>query len=138
MTQEMQSTNGVRSVRTSAAPAAIGPYSQATVANGLIFVSGQLPVAPGTSELCSDEIAGQTQQCLRNVGAILTAAGASLDDVVKTTVLLTDLTSFDVVNAVYAGFFDGGVPPARATYQVGRLPKDALIEIEAMAMCRDL
>lgn len=126
--------NTIRALRSESAPSAIGPYSQATVADGFIFVSGQLPLQPGSTDLCSDDIARQTQQCLRNIAAILTEAGATLDDVVKTTVLLTDLGSFDIVNAVYADVFTGPVPPARATYQVARLPRDAKIEIEAIGV----
>lgn len=137
-TQKVNVNHMIRAVRTQAAPTAIGPYSQATIANGLIFVSGQLPIRPETTELCSDDIAEQTRQCLRNIDAILTESGASMHSIVKTTVLLTDLAQFDIVNAVYATFFDGGAPPARATYQVARLPRDAQIEIEAVGLCQDI
>ncbi|MGW0163059.1 Rid family detoxifying hydrolase [Mycobacterium sp. NPDC003323] len=126
----------IRTISTSSAPAAIGPYSQATIAHGFIFVSGQLPIRPGAAELCSDDIAEQTHQCLCNIDEILLDAGSSMRDILKTTVLVTDLAKFDAVNAVYATFFDGAAPPARATYEVARLPKDAQIEIEAVGLCR--
>lgn len=114
------------------APAAIGPYAQGVSAAGLIFVSGQLPIDPATGELCTCSMAEQTRQCLRNVSAILAAGGATLADVVKTTIFLKDLGDFAEVNDAYAEFFPENAP-ARACVQVARLPKDGRIEIEAIA-----
>lgn len=114
------------------APAAIGPYAQGVSAAGLIFVSGQLPIDPATGELCTGSMAEQTRQCLRNVSAILAAGGATLADVVKTTIFLKDLGDFAEVNDAYAEFFPENAP-ARACVQVARLPKDGRIEIEAIA-----
>jgi 2-iminobutanoate/2-iminopropanoate deaminase len=116
-----------------AAPAAIGPYSQAVRVGDLVFVSGQLPLDPAGGELAGD-IRAQSERSIANVAAILQAAGSSLEDVVKTTVLLVDINDFAVVNEVYAAAFDGPVPPARATYQVAALPRGALVEIEATAV----
>ncbi|MGC4932094.1 Rid family detoxifying hydrolase [Gordonia sp. DT30] len=125
--------NEVSSVATADAPAAIGPYSQGVSAGRLVFVSGQLPIDPATGQIPGD-IEAQAAQSIRNIAAVLTAAGGTLHDVVKTTVLMADLAQFDVVNMVYGTFFDGPVLPARATYQVARLPKDAAVEIEAIAV----
>ena len=119
-------------VLTDKAPAPVGPYSQAIVAGGLVFVAGQLPIDPATGEMPED-IAGQTRLVLRNVQAVLEAAGVALADVVKTTVFLNDLGQFGAMNAVYATFFTAD-PPARACVEVSRLPKGALVEIEAIAV----
>jgi len=119
-------------ISTKHAPAAIGPYSQATKAAGLIFVSGQIPIDPATGAVVEGGIEAQTERALKNIEAILHAAGAKIEDVVKTTVYLADLSDFAAMNEVYARFFSAGAP-ARATVQVARLPKDALIEIEAVA-----
>lgn len=120
-----------KEIATELAPAAIGPYSQAVQAGNLIFVSGQLPVNPLTGEMPSD-IKEQTQQSLANMKAILEAAGASLDNVVKTTVFLADMSLFAPMNEVYASYF--GKPfPARCAFAVKELPKQALVEIEAIA-----
>ncbi|PKK81515.1 MAG: reactive intermediate/imine deaminase [Thermoplasmata archaeon HGW-Thermoplasmata-2] len=119
-------------VKTENAPAAIGPYSQAVKANGFIFVSGQLPINPATGQLAAGTIEEQTEQALRNVQAILEAAGAGMENIVKTTIFLRDMNDFARVNETYAQFFKG-CPPARSTVQVARLPKDAAIEIEMTA-----
>ncbi len=118
-------------IATNEAPAAICPYSQAVEAAGLVFVSGQLPVDPATGAMPAD-IAGQTQAALKNVGAILRAAGLAPESVLKTTVFMTDLGQFAKMNEVYAAFFSKN-PPARATVEVKALPKGALVEIEAVA-----
>lgn len=123
----------MRRIETAEAPAAIGPYSQAVAAAGtIIFISGQLGLDPQTSELVAG-IEAQTKQALRNLGEILSAAGASRQNVVKTTVFLQNMDDFAAMNAVYAEWF-GEARPARSTVQVARLPKGALIEIEATAV----
>lgn len=120
-------------VQTAAAPQAIGPYSQAICANGLVFASGQIPIDPATGQFVSGGIAEQTEQALRNLGAVLEAAGSGLDRVVKTTVFLLDMDEFTAMNEVYGRFF-ATEPPARATVQAARLPRDARVEIEAIAL----
>ncbi|MBI3649860.1 MAG: RidA family protein [Acidobacteria bacterium] len=120
-------------VQTDNAPKAIGPYSQAIIANGMVFASGQVPLDPATGELISGTIAAQTERVLENLKAVLEAAGTSLEKVVKTTVFLADLTDFAEMNASYAKFF-GAAPPARSTVEVSRLPKDARIEIDLIAL----
>ena len=122
---------GLSAVTAADAPAAIGPYSQAIAVNGLLFVSGQLPIDPATGEFNSDDAVEQAGQCLENLAAIAAAAGTSLANTVKTTVLLTDLGKFAEINAVYAGFFSKPYP-ARACYEVSALPKGAKVEIEAV------
>lgn len=119
-------------IATSDAPKAVGPYSQAIEANGTLYVSGQIPVNPadGTVPECIEE---QSRQALRNVGAILSAAGMTYSDVVKTTVLLADIADFAAMNAVYAEFFTGD-KPARACFQVAALPMGVKVEIEAVAV----
>ena len=119
-------------ISTANAPAAIGPYSQAVRAGNLIFVSGQIPIDAGTGQLVRGDIGTQTQQVLENLAAILEAAGSSMAKVVKTTVYLRDLGEFGRMNETYAKFF-GENPPARATVQVARLPRDAAIEIDLVA-----
>ncbi len=119
-------------VHTPQAPQAIGPYSQAIVCNGWIFVSGQLGLDPTTGELVGPDVAAQTHQVLRNLKAILEAAGSGLERVVKTTIYLADMQDFKTVNAVYAEYFKEA-PPARATVQVAALPRGGLVEIEAIA-----
>lgn len=114
------------------APAAIGPYSQAVQAGSMLFVSGQIPVDPATGNFAGEDIVTQTKQSLTNVKNILEAAGYSLNDVVKTTVLLADIADFAAMNAVYAEFFSEN-KPARACFAVRDLPKAALVEIEAIA-----
>ena len=120
-----------QTIATDKAPAAIGPYSQAVNLNGTLYISGQIPVNPQTGSM-PDGIEAQTRQSLQNIGAILEAAGLSFNDVVKTTVLLADMTHFAAMNAVYAEFFTQD-KPARACFQVAALPKGALVEIEATA-----
>jgi len=119
-------------VLTRNAPAPVGPYSQAIRAGGMVFVAGQIPLDPTTGRM-PEGIAEQTRLVLRNVQAVLQAAGASLADVVKTTVFLKDLGEFAAMNEVYATFFPDD-PPARATVEVARLPRDARVEIEAIAV----
>ena len=114
------------------APAAIGPYSQAVQAGNMLFVSGQIPVDPATGAFAGEDIVTQTKQSLTNVKNILEAAGYSLNDVVKTTVLLADIADFASMNAVYAEFFSEN-KPARACFAVKDLPRGALVEIEAIA-----
>lgn len=123
-----------KAVATNNAPAAIGPYSQGVKASGeIIFVSGQLPIDPATGNFASDDIKGQTEQSLKNVGAILKEAGYDYSDVVKTTVLLANISDFAPMNEVYAKFFEGECP-ARAAFAVRDIPKGALVEIEAVAV----
>jgi 2-iminobutanoate/2-iminopropanoate deaminase len=120
-------------VRTENAPQAIGPYSQAIVANGFVFVSGQIPIVPATGELNTGAIEDQTRQVLKNLGAVLEAAGSSYDQVAKATVFLQDMNDFSRMNQVYAEFFKPPFP-ARAAVQVARLPRDVKVEIEAVAL----
>jgi len=119
-------------ISTAAAPAAIGPYSQAIRTGNLLFVSGQIPLDPATGQLREGDIRVQTRQVFKNLAAILEAAGSGFARVVKTTVYLRDLGEFAAMNEVYAEFF-GDQPPARATVQVARLPRDAAVEIEVVA-----
>ena len=120
-------------IATDRAPKAIGPYSQAVRAGNLVFASGQIPINPATGEFVTGGIAEQTEQVLRNLRAVFEAAGLNLNQVVKTTVFLLDMDDFTVMNEVYARFF-GQQPPARATVQAARLPRDARVEIEAIAI----
>ena len=119
-------------IHTANAPAAIGPYSQAIAAGNTIYVSGQIPIDPATGVFAGEDIATQTRQSLTNVSNILAAAGYTLNDVVKTTVLLADIADFATMNAVYAEFFTEN-KPARACFAVKDLPRGALVEIEAIA-----
>lgn len=121
-------------IATAKAPSAIGPYSQGIAASGkMVFVSGQIPIDPATGTFAADDIKGQTEQSLKNVGAILAEAGFGYEDVVKTTVLLADIADFGPMNEVYAKYFTGDCP-ARAAFAVKDLPKGALVEIEAIAV----
>ncbi|HEV8593311.1 MAG TPA: RidA family protein [Pyrinomonadaceae bacterium] len=120
-------------ISTEKAPGAIGPYSQAIKANGNVFVSGQIPIDPATGQFVSDDIAEQTEQVLKNLSAVLEAAGTSLASVVKTTVFLADMDDFGAMNEVYGKYFDSN-KPARATVQAARLPRDAKVEIECIAV----
>ena len=121
-------------IATVKAPSAIGPYSQGIAASGkMVFVSGQIPIDPATGAFAADDIKGQTEQSLKNVGAILAEAGFGYEDVVKTTVLLADIADFGPMNEVYAKYFTGDCP-ARAAFAVKDLPKGALVEIEAIAV----
>lgn len=119
-------------ISTNKAPKAIGPYSQATEANGIVFVSGQIPLNPSTGEVIAGGINEQTKQVLDNVMAVLEAAGCNASNVLKTTCYLKSMNDFQAMNAVYASYFIEN-QPARAAVEVARLPKDVLIEIEAVA-----
>jgi 2-iminobutanoate/2-iminopropanoate deaminase len=120
-------------IATERAPQAIGPYSQAIVANGFVFASGQIPIDPATGQFVEGGIVEQTEQVLRNVSNLLEAAGTGLARVVKTTVFLADMNDFAAMNETYARFF-GENPPARSTVQAARLPRDARVEIEVVAL----
>jgi 2-iminobutanoate/2-iminopropanoate deaminase len=120
-------------IETKNAPSPIGPYSQAIRANGMLFVSGQIPLDPATGKTIEGDIAAQTRQVMNNLAAILSAAGSGLNQVVKTTVFLANLDDFPSFNQVY-GEFLGNVRPARATVQVSRLPKEVLIQVDAIAL----
>lgn len=120
-------------IATSKAPGAIGPYSQAIMAGNLIYTSGQLPIDPETGEMVGNDIVLQTRMSLKNVKVILEEAGSSMDKIVKTTVYLSDMANFGKMNEVYKEFFSGDYP-ARSAFQVARLPKDALVEIEVVAI----
>ncbi|HEV7843334.1 MAG TPA: RidA family protein [Pyrinomonadaceae bacterium] len=120
-------------IKTEGAPAAIGPYSQAVRAGGFIFASGQIPFDPQTGAMVEGGIREQTEQVMRNLSAVLEAAGAGLDAVVKTTVFLADMNDFAAMNEVYGRYFKEN-PPARATVQAARLPRDARVEIEVIAL----
>lgn len=122
----------MKQVQTDKAPRAIGPYSQAIVAGGLVFCSGQVPLHPETGEMVGTDITEQTEQSLKNLFAVLEAAGVGPDRVVKTTVLLSDMADFADMNVVYERMF-GNHKPARAAFAVKTLPKNALVEIEAVA-----
>lgn len=120
-------------IHTNNAPAAIGPYSQAIAAGNTIYVSGQLPIDPATGTFAGSDIAAQTRQSLKNLKSILNAAGADMCDVVKTTVFLANIADFAAMNEVYAEFFTAPYP-ARAAFEVACLPKNALVEIECVAV----
>ena len=122
-----------KQINTAAAPAAIGPYSQAIEANGIVFVSGQLPIDPATGAFAEGGIKELTRQSLTNMKAILAEAGLTMANVVKTTVFLADMADFAEMNEVYASFFEG-VCPARSAVAVKTLPKNALVEIECIAV----
>ena len=123
----------IEAIETERAPQAIGPYSQAVRANGLLFLSGQIPLDPATMEVVGGGIEAQTRQVLANLRAVLEAAGSGLDQVVRTTIFLSDLGDFATVNAIYAETF-GATRPARSTIQAARLPRDVQIEIDAIAL----
>ena len=120
-------------ISTPAAPVAIGPYSQAVQAGNFLFASGQIAIDPATGELVTKGVAAQTQRVMENLRAVLAAAGANFSSVVKTTIYLADMGDFAQVNEVYAGYFEQA-PPARATVEVARLPKDVAVEIDAIAV----
>lgn len=124
-----------KEVKTDKAPKAIGPYSQAIVANGFVFASGQIALDPATGELNQGSLEDQARQVLKNLAAVLEAAGSSMDDVVKANVYLQDMNDFNRMNAVYAEFFKSPYP-ARAAVQVARLPRDVKIEIEVVAVLK--
>jgi len=121
-----------RIIATTDAPAAIGPYSQAVEANGMLFVSGQIPMDPRTGEIVTGDISVQTERVIQNLAAILNAAGYTLKDVVKTTCYLSSMNDFQQFNEVYARYFTQ--KPARATVEVSRLPRDVKVEVEAVAV----
>jgi 2-iminobutanoate/2-iminopropanoate deaminase len=121
-------------VRTERAPQAIGPYSQAVRAAGFVFASGQIPIDPATGQFVPGGVAEQTEQVLRNLSAVLEAAGTNLESVIKTTVFLADMNDFAAMNEVYGRYFKEDAP-ARATVEAARLPRDARVEIEAIALC---
>ena len=120
-------------INTEYAPAAIGPYSQGVELGNLVFVSGQLPIDPATGAFASDDIQGQTRQSLTNLSKILEEAGLTLGHVLKTTVFIQHMDDFAKMNEIYAEFFNGDVLPARSAVEVAKLPKGALVEIEAIA-----
>lgn len=120
-------------IATNDGPKAIGPYSQAIKANGLVFLSGQIPLDPVTQQLVAGDVAAQTERVLQNITGILDAAGSSLAQVVKTTVFLKSMNDFAAMNEVYARHFTAD-PPARSTVEVARLPKDVLVEIDVIAL----
>lgn len=120
-------------IRSDAAPLPIGPYSQAIRAGGLLFLAGQIPLDPATGQMAAGDIKAQARRVLQNLAAVLEAAGSSMDRVVKTTVFLKDMNDFGAMNEEYASFFKE-LPPARSTVQVARLPRDALVEIECIAL----
>jgi 2-iminobutanoate/2-iminopropanoate deaminase len=123
----------IQKVETKNAPAAVGPYSQGTHVNGFIFVSGQLPVDPGTGQMVTRDIKTQTARVIDNIEAILQEAGSSLNRVVRCDVFLTDMNEFKAMNEVYASKFPGDIKPARQAFQVVRLPLDAMIEVSCIA-----
>lgn len=129
----MQTTK--KAILTKKAPEPIGPYSQAIQANGFVFCSGQIPLDPSTGQVPVTDIEGQTRRVLDNLKMVLEAAGCTLGDVVKTTIFLKSMSDFPKVNQVYAGYFKE-VPPARSTVEVARLPRDVLVEIEAIAVAK--
>ena len=120
-------------VATEQAPKALGPYSQAISANGFIFCSGQVAIDPATNNVIQGDVAAQTERVLKNLKAVVEAAGSSLDKVVKTTVFLKNMGDFAAMNEVYGRFFSAK-PPARSTVEVARLPKDVLVEIDVIAI----
>jgi len=121
-------------ISTMEGPSAIGPYSQAIVAGELVFVSGQIPIDPARGAVIEGNIEAQTDRVMRNLGAILQAAGSSLERVVKTTVYLADMDDFEAMNRTYGKYFTEGDPPARATVQAARLPRGVAVEIDAIAV----
>lgn len=122
-------------IQTSSAPAAIGPYSQAVEMSGLVFVSGQIPLDPETGEIVSASVEEQAHRAILNMIGVLDAAGATIDDVMKTTIFIKDMNDFPIINSVYSRYFLHN-HPARACVEVSRLPKDSLVEIEAIACKR--
>jgi 2-iminobutanoate/2-iminopropanoate deaminase len=127
---------GKKIVQTDKAPGAVGPYSQAVIANGFVYTAGQIPLIPGTKNLAEGDIQVQTRQVLENLKAVLAGAGTSLDNAVKTTVFLSDMDNFARMNEVYGEYFPEN-PPARSTVEVARLPLNVLVEIEVVAVLGD-
>jgi 2-iminobutanoate/2-iminopropanoate deaminase len=122
-------------ISTRDAPQAIGPYSQAIRANGLVFVSGQVAIDPAAQQVIEGDVAAQTERVMKNLAAILKAAGSGLENVVRSTVFLKNMNDFAVMNGVYGKYFNSA-PPARATVEVSRLPKDVLVEIDVIALAK--
>lgn len=122
-------------ISTDKAPAAIGPYSQAVEVNGLLFTSGMIPINPATNQLVEGDITVQAKQAIENLKNLLEASGASCDDVIKTTVFIKNMDDFGTVNEIYKSFFEKDCP-ARSCVEIARLPKDVLIEIEAIAVVK--
>lgn len=120
-------------IKTNQAPAAIGPYNQGIVANGFLFTAGQIALDPQTAQIVGDDIETQTRQVLTNLRAVIEAADATLQDVVKTIIFLSDMNNFAAMNAIYGEFFTENVP-ARSAIEVARLPKDVLVEVEAIVL----
>jgi len=134
---EIEAVSTVKQIiQTGRAPQAIGPYSQAIKANGFVFASGQIPIDPATGQFVAGGITEQTEQVMKNVVAVLVAAGSGLDRIVKTTVFLADMEEFAAMNEVYAKFFTSD-PPARATVQAAGLPRNARVEIEVIALVEE-
>ena len=128
-------SNGKKVVKSDAAPGALGPYSQAIVAGGVVYCAGQIPLDPATGNIVSGGIAQQTEQVLKNLRSVLKAAGSDLDRAVKTTVFLKDMNDFGAMNEVYGRpEYFGAAPPARSTVEVARLPRDVRVEIEVVAL----
>jgi len=128
-------SNGKNVIKTDAAPGALGPYSQAIVAGGMVYCAGQIPLDPTTGNIVSGGIAQQTEQVLKNLRAVLKAAGSDLDRAVKTTVFIKNMNDFGAMNEVYGrSEYFGAMPPARSTVEVARLPRDVLVEIEVVAL----
>jgi 2-iminobutanoate/2-iminopropanoate deaminase len=123
----------IQTITTDKAPKVIGPYSQAVLANGLIFLSGQIAIDPTTNQFVGGSIEEQTKQTLANLSAVLQSVGSNLNKALKTTIFLKDLADFEVMNKIYGEYFPDN-KPARSTIQIARLPKDALIEIEMIAL----
>lgn len=123
-------------IATPDAPKAIGPYSQGIRASGLVFISGQVAIDPSTQQVIDGDVSAQTDRVLKNLAAILAAAGSDLKNVLRTTVFLKSMNDFTAMNAVYGKYFDAA-PPARSTVEVSRLPKDVLVEIDAIALAAD-
>ena len=122
-------------ISTPHAPGAIGPYSQAIKAGGMVFLSGQIPLDPATGQIVEGDVAAQTERVMKNLGAVLEAAECSFDDVVRTTIFFTNLGDFQVVNEAYGRYFTAA-PPARATVQVAALPRGSKVEIDAIAIAK--
>ena len=120
-------------ISTPDAPKAIGPYSQAIRANGLVFISGQVAIDPATQQVIDGDVTVQTERVMKNLAAILSAAGSSVEQVLRCTVFLKSMNDFAAMNAVYGKYFSSG-PPARSTVEVSRLPKDVLVEIDVIAL----
>ncbi|MBV9623032.1 MAG: RidA family protein [Acidobacteria bacterium] len=123
-------------ISTPAAPQAIGPYAQAVRANGFVFVSGQVAIDPATQQVITGDVAAQTEQVIKNLQAILAAAGSALSSVVRATVFLKNMSDFNAMNEVYGKYFSSA-PPARSTVEVARLPREVLVEIDVIALASD-